>query len=168
MNRKWILPILIGVLGAAGFGANALATPANPIDGITTTLTKANFDPIHVKAHTPEANFWRAEVETKGISDVYVVDNVFAPHSDTGWHSHPGPSLILVVQGSVTNYDSDARHCAPHVYTAGQGFVDAGGRDVHILRNETDAAAETMAVQILPTGATRKIDAAQPHNCPSF
>jgi hypothetical protein len=52
------------------------------------------------------------------------------PGRDHRLHSHPGPSLILVVAGSVTNYP--------------------GGGDVHMLRNETNATAETIAVQLLP------------------
>jgi hypothetical protein len=57
--------------------------------------------------------------KTHGQSDVYVVDNKFAPGGTAGWHSHPGPSLILVVAGTVTNYLGDDPNCTPHTYTAG-------------------------------------------------
>jgi quercetin dioxygenase-like cupin family protein len=167
MKLKWVLATLGVAVCATGCGAPAAATPASPPGGITTTLTKAVFGEIDVKSKAP-ANLWRAQLKTKGLSDVYVVDNKFAPHSDTGWHSHPGPSLIQVVQGTVTNYESGDRTCSPHVYTAGQGFIDSGGSDVHILRNETDAPAETVAVQIIAMGATRRIDATRPVNCPNF
>ena len=86
-------------------------------------------------------------------SDVYVVDNKFAPGGTSGWHSHPGPSLILVVAGTVTNYSGDDPSCTPHVYTKGDGFIDPGSGDVHMLRNETSAPAETIAVQLLPKAA---------------
>jgi hypothetical protein len=36
---------------------------------------------------------------------------------------------------------------------------------VHLLRNESDASAETVAIQILPKDATRRIDAPDPGNC---
>jgi len=100
-------------------------------------------------------------------SDVYVVDNKFAPGGTSGWHSHPGPSLILVVAGTVTNYSGDDPSCTPHVYTKGDGFIDPGSGDVHMLRNETSAPAETIAVQLLPKAAVRRIDAAAPSGCPS-
>jgi quercetin dioxygenase-like cupin family protein len=167
MKHKWVLATLCVAVCATGCGGPAAATPASPPGGITTTFTKAVFGEIDVKSKAP-ANLWRAQLKTKGLSDVYVVDNKFAPHSDTGWHSHPGPSLIQVVLGTVTNYESGDRTCEPHVYTAGQGFIDAGGSDVHILRNETDSPAETIAVQIIPTDATRRIDATRPVNCPNF
>lgn len=101
-----------------------------------------------------------------GQSDVYVVDNKFPPQASTGWHSHPGPSLILVVAGTVTNYLGDDPSCTPHAYSAGAGFIDPGGGDVHMLRNETGAPAETIAVQLLPKDAARRIDIPDPGNCP--
>jgi quercetin dioxygenase-like cupin family protein len=104
---------------------------------------------------------------------VYVVDNKFDPVNHTtgvvagsGWHSHPGPSLIFVIAGTVTNYSSADKKCTPHKYSAGQGFIDSG-KDVHNLRNEGDVLAETIAVQFLQNGApSRRIDAAAPGNCP--
>ena len=106
-------------------------------------------------------------IKTHGVSDGYVVDNVIEPGGTTGWHSHPGPSLIFVVRGAVTNYESDDPKCTGQVYPAGTSFVDQGGRDVHMLRNNGDVAAETIAVQLIPANATRRIDAAAPRNCTS-
>ena len=65
--------------------------------------------------------------------------------------------------GEVTVYESSL--CTPVRYHAGEGFVDAGGGHVHLIRNESGAAAETVAVQFVPQGATRRIDAPQPNNC---
>jgi len=110
---------------------------------------------------------WFASLKTQGRSDVYVVDNKFSPGATSGWHSHPGPSLILVVSGTVTNYTGDDPGCSPRTYSAGTGFVDPGGEDAHMLRNETADPAETIAVQLLPTGAPRKTDATAPANCPA-
>ena len=50
----------------------------------------------------------------------------------------------------MTNYPGNAPGCTPHAYNAGDGFIDPGGRDVHMLRNESNAPAETIAVQLLP------------------
>jgi quercetin dioxygenase-like cupin family protein len=97
---------------------------------------------------------------------VYVVDNKFAPGGTSGWHSHPGPSLIFVVSGTISNYLGDDPSCTPHPYSAGSGFIDQGGDDVHMLRNDTGLPAETVAVQLLPKDAPRKIDVpTAPQNC---
>lgn len=152
--------------GAAAISMPARATPPSP-DVSTTILARSLFDRIHVRAHADTADRWRALLKTHGQSDVYVVDNKLPPGATTGWHSHPGPSLILVVAGSVTNYPGADPRCRPRVYPAGAGFIDPGGGDVHMLRNETDAPAETIAVQLLPKDAVRRIDAPAPGNCPA-
>ena len=46
------------------------------------------------------------------------------------------------------------------------GFVDPGGDHVHNLRNEGAVEARTMAVQLIPAGFTRRIDAQGPAACP--
>ena len=79
----------------------------------------------------------------------------------------PGPSLIFVIRGAVTNYTSDDPTCTGQVYSAGSGFVDPGGGDVHKLVNNGDVNAETIAVQLLPKDAPRRIDANVPANCSS-
>ena len=39
------------------------------------------------------------------------------------------------------------------------GLVDEGGDHVHVIRNEGSVEARTVAVQLIPAGATRRIDA---------
>ncbi len=101
----------------------------------------------------------------EGLKDVYVQSNVWAPGGSTGWHSHPGHSLIIVTAGTVTNYEGHDPDCKPHVYKTGMGFVDPGGDHVHFLRNEGDVEAATIAVQFIPADALRRIDVADPGNC---
>lgn len=163
MKSKWVMAVLVGVLGSAVYAGNVLATPSS---GLTTTiLARSVFDRFELNGHSVPPGTWEARMKTRGLTDVYVVDNKLAPGGTTGWHSHPGPSLILVIAGAVTNYDSSAPGCAPHTYTAGTGFIDAGGQDVHTLRNNGSVQAETIAVQFLPKDAVRKIDEPEPTNC---
>ena len=37
-------------------------------------------------------DFWQARINTKGASDLYVLQNTIAPGGTFGWHSHPGPA----------------------------------------------------------------------------
>jgi quercetin dioxygenase-like cupin family protein len=105
------------------------------------------------------------QLTTKGASDVYVTRNAIAVGGHSGWHTHPGPSLIIVTLGEITAYEGDDPTCAPKRYRAGEGFVDPGGSHVHLLRNESGAPAETIAVQFLPREAMRRVDAPAPGNC---
>ena len=164
MNARWPLVGILGLAGVALVAGNVSAT--TPAPGVTTTiLAKSTVDALHIHARTHPGNQWSARLITHGDSDAYVVDNKFAAGSDTGWHSHPGPSIVFVVAGTVTNYSSDDPACAPHTYSAGSSFVDSGGRDSHLLRNEGTLPAETIAVQLLPADSTRRIEMPVPANC---
>jgi len=103
--------------------------------------------------------------QTKGLSDVYVQSNTWAPGGSTGWHMHHGQSLVIVTAGTVTDYDGHDPECRPHVYTKGMGFVDPGGEHIHDLRNEGDVEARTIAVQFTQADAARRIDVADPGTC---
>jgi len=108
---------------------------------------------------------WLSRQQTRGSSDLYVQSNVWQAGGSTGWHTHPGHSLIIVTAGTVTDYDGNDPNCKPHVYTQGMGFVDPGGDHIHILRNETDAVAKTVAVQLIPAAANVHIAVAEPGHC---
>jgi quercetin dioxygenase-like cupin family protein len=164
MKSKWVWAILLAVVGAAVYGGTVLATPS--VGFTSTTLAKAQLGELNTKVHSVPAD-WHAMIQTKGISDLYVQSNVFSPGGSSGWHTHPGPSLITVTAGTVTVYEGDDPACTPHVYSATgtNGFVDVGGGDVHLIRNEGTEEARTVVVQFIPTGAARRIDAPDPGNC---
>ena len=100
------------------------------------------------------------------MSDLYVQSNVWEPGGSTGWHTHPGHSLIIVTAGTVTAYEGDDPNCKPTLYTQGMGFVDPGGDHVHLIRNEGGVEARSIAVQLIPADAVRRIDAEDPGSCP--
>ncbi|HJW99541.1 MAG TPA: hypothetical protein VJ453_05250 [Terriglobales bacterium] len=135
-----------------------------------TTIAKGRFGEIDVappnlKSQKHESSDWHSWQKTKGSSDLYVQSNVWTPGASTGWHTHPGHSLIIVTAGTVTEYEGDDPNCKPTVHTEGMGFVDRGGEHVHIIRNEGAVEARTIAVQLIPADAMHRIDAADPRNC---
>ncbi len=82
-----------------------------------------------------------------------------------GWHSHPGPSIVVVKSGTLTLYHGDDPSCTPQPVPAGTGFVDDGG-DVHVVRNEGAVDAVVYVTSLVPKGAGRRIDEPSPGNCP--
>jgi len=165
MKSKWVWAILIAAAAAAVFGGTVLATP--PAGFTSATLAKAQLDELKIKGQS-NADHWKVKLKTKGLSDLYVQSNVWSVGGSSGWHTHPGPSLITVTAGAVTVYEGDDPSCTPHVYSASgtNSFVDVGGGDVHLVRNEGTVEARAVVVQFVPTGATRRIDAPAPGNCP--
>jgi len=163
--RKGLRWLMVGaLLGTCVYTGIAHATPSSGFVG--TTVAQGRLPEFEINLHTLPADIWQSHQRTRGDSDLYVQQNVWQPGGSTGWHSHPGHSLIIVTAGTLTNYDGDDPTCTPHVYTAGQSFVDAGGDHVHIVRNEGSDVARGYAVQLIPASATRRVDAAAPGNCP--
>ncbi len=141
-----------------------------------TTLAKGTLNSFDVlnetQVPTPDPNdgdaktLWFSLQKLIGRSDVYVQSNTWHPGGTTGWHSHPGHSVIVVTDGTITDYESHDAGCERTVYRKGLSFVDSGGDHVHLIRNETAYPASTIAVQTIPAGATRRIDEPIPSNCP--
>ena len=166
----WVL--MFAVAGVAVFAGNALATPSSGFTG--TTAAMATYGGIFSHVQTNDPQFWNEVIKTVGATDLYVKQNTWDPGTcgcvpSTGWHTHPGPSFVIVTQGSVTVYDGNDPACTPHVYTAGtpnNAFIDPGDGHVHIIRDESGAVAKTVAVQFIPIGATPRQEAPDPGNCP--
>ena len=102
------------------------------------------------------------------------VDLTTGAIASTGWHTHPGHSLIIVTGGTITDYDADWNR---HSYTFVPGqpsptLVDPGHGHVHIIRNEGAVQASVIAIQLVPydpTMTNRRIDVpAVPPNCPNI
>jgi len=175
------------VIGVLSYSAHVSATPQNGFTSIT--LAKGTLGSFELFNHAfipntngggnddgDDQNLWLSLQKTVGPSDLYVQSNTWlgvAPMTrtiaSTGWHSHPGASLIIVTSGTITDYESEDADCKPQVYKQGMSFVDPGGTHTHMIRNESIAPASAIAVQLIPAGATRRIDAvAAPSNCPNI
>jgi quercetin dioxygenase-like cupin family protein len=169
VKSKWLWILMLGVVGAAAYGGVALATaPA----GVTTTVFGVGrFNHIDAKTKTDinpgrARDFWKAAIKTKGASDLYVLQNTITPGGTFGWHSHPGPSLVIVKSGTATFYMGDPG-CPSHVVPTGSGFVD-NGHDLHVVRNEGSVDLVTVVVSLVPAGFTRRIDEPAPASCPAL
>jgi hypothetical protein len=132
----------------------------------STLLGRATFghprDPFRVAREQPG---WRIEIKSKPALDLAVQTIDFQPGGQSGWHMHPGPVFIQVVSGTMTFYSSDDPSCTPIVRTQGEGFLDVGDH-AHIARNETSAPAQNVVTYFAPVGASLRIDAPSPGNCP--
>jgi quercetin dioxygenase-like cupin family protein len=164
------LAAVAALVVTALFVVPALATPPDKV--VTATFGVGRFDNINSTTKTdidPGAakHFWQARLKTKGASDLYVLQNTIAVGGTFGWHSHPGPSLVIVKSGTATFYMKDDATCSPHVVQAGSGFVD-NGHDTHVVRNEGSVDLVTVVVSLVPAGFQRRIDEPAPANCPAL
>lgn len=155
--RSFVIAAFVMSLGASGV---VLAT--QPSGVTSTTFAVGRFDDIDAKTISSS---WQSRIDTKGASDLYVLENRIAAGGSFGWHSHPGPSLVIVKTGALTLYQADDPTCTGEVIEAGSGFVDNGG-DVHLVRNEGTVETIVYVTSLVPQGAARRIDQPSPGNCP--
>ncbi len=158
MKIKRILILGITTLGLLAGAALAtpgfLATGSTPVRGTVAAPFKVEVDGL-------------VELKTKAAIDVADQTITIQPGGHTGWHSHPGPALVVIKTGTFTVYDGDDPTCTPHVFTAGQTFVDRGGGHPHMGRNEGEGPLEVSVTYLLPVGAGPRTDVTPaPGNCP--
>ncbi len=161
MRKSVVGAAIVAGLALFGIAATAMATLGS---GVTsTTLATGNAADIDILVKTGK---WKLGLDTKGPSTLAVTENRVAPLGHFGWHSHPGPSLVIVKSGTSTFYRGDDPECKPQVQLAGTAYVDPGGV-VHTARNES--ATEELVVivmRLIPEGAAPRIDEPNPGNCP--
>lgn len=179
MRKKITLLVLCAAVAVVvvRYTKKASATPPNGFSSapVAQTLSLPAFQVFNSfpSGSEDDDSVWSERLRTKGASDLYVVSNTWQPMqpgqppSSTGWHSHPGASLVMVTVGALTEYMGNDPSCTPNVYTAGMGSVDPGGGHVHIVRNETNQLAQAVVVRLFPAGQSPRIDVSPaPGNCP--
>ena len=153
-------------LALAGVGVPAaLATPPAGIVTAPVVARGAFADPTDIKfkitGHAVEV------VHVREAAETVVQQIVIAPGGYFGWHSHPGPVVVVVKSGELAFYEGDDPACTARLYGAGQVFVDRGQGHVHFARNpSTTDNLELWATYFdVPVGAAPRIDAPDPGYC---
>jgi len=147
-----IAPVLIilGICAAAAFGS--------PASGVSPTnlVAEADLDPVHLNSD-------RVKFQTKAPTAVRFQTLTFQPGAHTGWHHHPGFTLVAVQQGEVTVFDSD---CNATAHPAGTAFVEYGDEPLDV-RNRGTEPATVYATYVDPTTSGPVWRLEDPvHNCP--
>ena len=166
MKHKALTLIALVVAGGVGAGSVAVATPGTGILGA----------PILARG-TPGGDFEITLKDSPTPGDVIVQQVIIAPGGSTGWHTHPGPAVVIVKSGSLTLYDSDDPTCTGTTYSVamnsagpaspvGKVFVDPGYGHAHIGRNEGRTKTELYVTYLdVPAGAAPRIDVPNPGHC---
>lgn len=161
MRNRLIVAAAAAVLAAMAIVGSVLAT--NAVGVASLTLATGTLDPVSVDFNS---GGFKVKLQMKDETSVQVVQNTVAPGGTFGWHSHPGPSLIVVKSGTMTFYHADDPTCTPDVRHAGDALIDSG-TDVHTGRNLGTVDAVVIVTRFLPVGAPSRIDEPAPSNCGS-
>ena len=145
-QKRWLAAVAVLVpCAVVGSGSTASSdeTPAAAPPPTVELLSRGAV----AKPFEAEAN--GIELETKRRIDVAVAHLTFQPGSSTGWHRHPGPTVVTVTAGELTITD---RKCRSQVFEAGDAFVEEGPPR-HIAVNTGDTVTETFVTFFVPRGA---------------
>lgn len=163
MSRSRRLAFAIGAIAVGALLSGSLIWATDSSGTVSALIGRATFED-KLKVKRGDDSGWKVEVKAKPDFDIAVQTIEFPVGAHSGWHSHPGPVFISVVEGTMTFYESDDPNCEPTVLSAGQGFLDVGDH-AHIARNESGAKAKNVVVYFVPPGAPLRVSQPDPGNC---
>jgi quercetin dioxygenase-like cupin family protein len=168
MNRSARNRVVVRVMFAALIVVGAaLATPSSGVIG-GPVLARASFvDPVDLKFKISGHEAGREIVQVQKARETVVQQIVIGPGGNTGWHTHPGPAVVMIKQGELTVYSSEDPHCEGQTYRAGEAFVDPGQGHIHLARNlsMTENTEVWVTYFDVPIGGAFRIDAPDPATC---
>src|SRR5688572_8460958 len=159
--RRAILLVAVGVtvlLALGGCGAMGGSEQANsPSDHSSSTHSPKGGESATPVTATQLSRGTLGEVKAEndgimvqsgaGSADIVTVKVVIEPGGSTGWHHHPGVTLVSVASGTATEYRAD---CEKTVLKAGEGFFE-GTDEPHVVRNEGNVDAVLYPTFLIPT-----------------
>jgi quercetin dioxygenase-like cupin family protein len=153
MRRRWLVLLLLSVVGAVVYGGIALATPPS---GLTNVLLARGTDvsdgtlPLQVG------------------TDVAMVRITVEPGGSSGWHSHPGGAIIVVTQGAATVNRSIGSRCDTATYGPGHMFIERPGEVDDVVNTGTVPYVLFVTFPRVPPGEPPRIDEPDPGTCPGL
>jgi quercetin dioxygenase-like cupin family protein len=152
-SRTNLLLLLIALACAAAAGIAVGVALATPGEGTVGTLLARGSNPEEVTVHTDAVKF-----KTQGPTDIVVVTQTWQPGGHSGWHSHPGPVLFTLKEGTLSVFD---RNCNAREITAGEAFVEPVGEPMEVKNYGTVPAVAYFAIVLAP-GELGRVDEPNP------
>ena len=167
MSKKRVV-VLTAVLAAVGLvigGVLPLAAQEAPLPIATEFLTgRAVFTDdvdLLIKLKQGPTEVVKVEEPSRTVVARFTVQ----PGAQFPWHSHAGPVIVNVVQGTLVYVEAD--DCGQREYPAGTAFVDTGHGHVHSAFNPTGGDETVLVATFLeaPEAGPLLIPADAPVGC---
>ncbi len=100
-------------------------------------------------------------LHVNGSSDVLQAELVFQPGGQTGWHYHPGPVVVVIKSGTLTETQSDG--CVI-LHPAGSVFFEMPNEVHNAYNTQSNEVTDVYATFLSPSGAAPLIPVAPPDN----
>lgn len=164
-KRRFALLALV-MIGSFALALAAFGTPGSGVISAP-VMARASFtDPVDIKFKVDGGS--QQVLHVRNAAETVMQQIVIGPGGTTGWHSHPGPVVVLIKSGTMSFYSGEDPQCGVTEYTVGEAFIDSGQGHVHIARNlSTTDNLELWATYFdVPPGGAFRIDHPDPGNCP--
>jgi|SRR4051794_4976707 hypothetical protein len=172
-TNKKVLAIGLGALLAPVLltGAASAASADHPGDGVAPIPPVAPVASVLLArgaAGVFDIEDAGVHLQATGSTDVAMVQVTVQPHSSTGWHTHAGPSMVIVKNGAVRLIEPEqGKHsgggghgCTDETFAAGAAFAHPA--DVHDVANDGAQPAVVYITYFLPEGASPALVPATP------
>lgn len=151
------------VLAAGGSGLSSLVAPASRMPRASASPSSG----VSRKGLGRGVVTRGADIEVKKGSDVVIDAVTLAPGGTTGWHTHPGPEVVLVTSGVLTFRRLTGVTCVTEKVSAGEASVGAAPGEVHMAHNQgPDPVEMVVAFFNVPSGEPSRVEADPPLTCP--
>ena len=149
MIRRTMMVAIVGLVAlGVGLIGSALATPAS-LFTVETARGPLVDRPLDVNWRFGPEN--KVKLQTQGAVEIAAQRVVIQPGGTLGWHSHPGPTLVTILSGTMSFYH--AEHCMEEIeYGQGQSFSNMPD-EIHMARNEGSVDLVIYASYFVPAGA---------------
>lgn len=153
MSKKHWIVIVTGLVLVAGTVAGATQGAA-----IGLFNSRGTIEPFEIESRD-------FELEAEEPIDVAIVGARLAPGDETGWHTHPAPSVVTVKPGSPALKLIYVRRgrCRVKIYQPGEGFVHPAGPH-NFVNTSTTAPLDFGVAYFVPVGSTLLTNVSPP-NC---
>ena len=107
------------------------------------------------------------EVHQRRDNDVAVNQITVRPAGFSGWHSHPGTTVVAVQSGQLTLFSEPIAggKCRVRTFTAGQLFLEHPNKEYNTINTGSGSYVLAVTFFNVPHGGSSRIDQADPGNC---
>jgi quercetin dioxygenase-like cupin family protein len=157
-SRKPLVLAGAGTTLALAAATVALATP--PSGETPTPLARGTL--IAPASVSLKVTGGRIGIKTQGALDALMLNITLAPGGNGGWHSHAGPAITIVKQGTVTIIDAK---CQRHDVPAGHAVISPGSSPSENENRGTTPVVVDVTF-LIPHGASSpRVDRPAPAGC---
>lgn len=160
--RRWI-PAAVVMPACLIALAIVPSTAQTPITAVPLSGRSVFTDDVGLKLKVSHGGQTKV-VKTDDPSRTVVVRYTIEPGAVFPWHSHAGPVIVNVAQGTLVYVGAD--DCEEHEYPAGTAFVDLGHGDEHSAYNPSDSQDTVLVATFFEAPATAPLlIPAEPADC---